>query len=64
LDLQGLNALIMHCRPTRTWTVRATWDDGTFEEIAGFQNDADANDWITNKFAIWLEELKKSRQSC
>jgi hypothetical protein len=49
---------------TETWTVRATWDDGTFEEIAGFQNDADANDWITNKFAIWLEELKKSRQSC
>jgi hypothetical protein len=49
---------------TETWTVRATWDDGTFEEIAGFQNEADANDWITNKFPIWLEELKKARQSC
>jgi hypothetical protein len=28
-----------------SWTVRATL---TFEEIAGFHNEADANDWITN----------------
>jgi hypothetical protein len=46
-----------------TWTVRATWEDKTFEEIAGFQNEADANDWITNKFPIWLEEINKARQS-
>jgi hypothetical protein len=46
-----------------SWTVRATWEDGTFEEMAGFQNEADANDWITNKFPIWLEELNKARRS-
>jgi hypothetical protein len=48
---------------TETWSVRATWEDGTFEEISGFQNEAEAKDWITNKFPIWLEELKKARQS-
>jgi hypothetical protein len=47
-----------------SWTVRATWEDGTFEEISGFQNEVDANDWITKKFPIWLEELNKARQSC
>ena len=46
-----------------TWTVRATWEDGTFEEIAGFQNEAEANDWITNKFQIWLEEVNKARRA-
>jgi hypothetical protein len=49
--------------PIDSWTVRATWEDGTFEEMAGFQNEADANDWITNKFPIWLEELNKARRS-
>jgi hypothetical protein len=44
--------------------VRATWEDGTFEDISGFQNEVDANDWITKKFPIWLEELNKARQSC
>ena len=44
--------------------MRATWENGTFEEISGFQNEGDANDWITNKFPIWLEELNKARQSC
>jgi hypothetical protein len=47
-----------------SWTVRATWEDGTFEEITGFQNEAEADDWITNKFPIWLEELNKARRSC
>jgi hypothetical protein len=36
---------------------------GLLKKISGFQNEADANDWITNKFPIWLEELKKARQS-
>jgi hypothetical protein len=49
---------------TESWSVRATWEDGIFEAIAGFQNETDANDWITNKFPIWPEELKKGRQSC
>jgi len=43
------------------WTVRAAWEDGTFEEIAGFENEAEANDWITNKFQIWFEEVSKAR---
>ena len=45
------------------WAVRATWDDGTFEEIGGFQNEAEANDWIANKFQIWLEEINRARAS-
>jgi hypothetical protein len=44
-----------------SWTVRATWEDGTFEEIPGFQSELEANDWITNKFRIWLEEVRKAR---
>jgi hypothetical protein len=43
------------------WTVRATWDDGTFEEVTGFQNEVEANDWIANEFQIWLEEINKVR---
>jgi hypothetical protein len=45
------------------WTVRATWEDGTFEEISGFRNEAEADDWIANKFEIWFEEVKKARSS-
>ena len=43
------------------WAVRATWDDGTFEEITGFANEAEADDWIANKFQIWLDEVDKAR---
>jgi len=46
-----------------SWTVRATWEDGTFEEISGFQSETEANDWTTNKFQIWLEEVRKARIS-
>jgi hypothetical protein len=45
------------------WSVRATWEDGTFEEMSGFQNEVEANDWITNKFQIWLAEVSKARAS-
>jgi hypothetical protein len=44
-----------------SWTVRATWEDGTFEEIPGFQSEQEADDWITNKFQIWVEEVSKAR---
>jgi hypothetical protein len=44
-----------------TWAVRAIWDDGAFEEISGFQSEVEANDWITNKFPIWVEEISKAR---
>ena len=43
------------------WTVRATWDDGTFDEITGFHNEAEANDWIATEFQGWLEEVSKAR---
>jgi hypothetical protein len=46
---------------SESWTVRAIWEDGTFEEISGFDNEAAANDWIANKFQIWLEEIGKAR---
>jgi hypothetical protein len=39
------------------WRVSATWPDGHSEEIAGFKNEAEANDWIANKFQAWLEEV-------
>jgi hypothetical protein len=45
-----------------SWTVRATWEDGTFEEIPGFQSELEANDRITNKFQIWVEEVSKARE--
>jgi hypothetical protein len=45
------------------WTVRATWEDGSFEEVTGFQSEAEANDWIVNKFPIWFEEVTKARAS-
>jgi hypothetical protein len=46
-------------RRRRGWCVAATWPDGHFEEIAGFKNETDANDWITKKFQAWLEDREK-----
>jgi hypothetical protein len=43
------------------FTVRATWPDGAFEEVAGFLSEQEADDWIANKFPIWLEEQNKAR---
>ena len=37
------------------WCVAATWP----EEIAGFKNETDANDWIAKKFQAWLEDREK-----
>jgi hypothetical protein len=33
------------------------------DALTGFESESDANDWITNKFPIWLEELNKARQT-
>ena len=41
------------------WCVAATWPDGHFEEIAGFKNETDANDWITKKFQAVEDREKK-----
>jgi hypothetical protein len=37
------------------WLVAATWPDGRYEEIAGFKNESEANEWIANKFQSWLD---------
>jgi hypothetical protein len=37
------------------WLVAATWPDGRYEEIAGFKNESEANEWIANKFQAWLD---------
>jgi hypothetical protein len=43
------------------WTIRVTWPDGVSEDIPGFPYEQDADDWITNRFPIWLEEQRKAR---
>jgi hypothetical protein len=39
--------------------VAATGQTGIFEEIAGFKNETDANEWIAKKFQAWLEDREK-----
>ena len=40
------------------WWVAATWPDGRYEEIAGFKNELEANEWIASKFQAWLDSQK------
>jgi hypothetical protein len=40
------------------WLVAATWPDGRYEEIAGFKNELEANEWIANKFHEWLDNQR------
>jgi hypothetical protein len=61
--LPGLQVRKSDTDSGENWSVRATWEDGTFEEISGFQNEVEANEWITNKFQIWLTEVTKARAS-
>jgi hypothetical protein len=42
------------------WCVAATWPDGRYEEIAGFKNELEANEWIANKFQAWLDNQKNA----
>jgi hypothetical protein len=42
------------------WCVAATWPDGRYEEIAGFKNEVEANEWIANKFQAWLDNQKNA----
>lgn len=42
------------------WCVAATWPDGRYEEIAGFKNEQEANEWIATKFQAWLDNQKKA----
>jgi hypothetical protein len=40
------------------WSVAATWPDGRSEEISGFKNESEANEWIATKFQAWLDNQK------
>jgi hypothetical protein len=57
----SLPALQIRKEEGGSFTVRATWPDGAFEEVAGFTSETEANEWITNKFSIWLKEQEKAR---
>jgi hypothetical protein len=43
------------------WTVRVTWPDGAWQEIPGFEHEADADDWIAHKLPDWLEEQRPAQ---
>ena len=45
------------------FVVRATWPDGAFDEMPGFQSEDEADEWIINKFPVWVEEQKKARKA-
>jgi hypothetical protein len=55
-------ALAVLHRGGRQWAVRATWPDGHCEQISGFANERDANDWIVDKFQDWLADLERARR--
>jgi hypothetical protein len=62
-DTLTMPALAVVHEGSRQWAVRATWPDGHFEEVSGFPNEQDANDWITNKFQDWLVDVEKARSA-
>ena len=36
------------------WYIELTWPDGRTEQIDGFQSEAEISDWVSRKFAAWL----------
>jgi hypothetical protein len=38
------------------WRVHASFPDGSFEEISGFQTENEANTWIAEKLQDWLDQ--------
>ena len=53
---------VRHTDGSKAWSVAATWPDGRFEEIAGFRNESEANEWIALKFQDWLDEQDHARK--
>jgi hypothetical protein len=43
------------------WCVHAEFPDGSFEEISGFKNENEANEWIANSLREWLERRQQGR---
>jgi hypothetical protein len=41
------------------WHVAAKWSDGHVEDIAAFESELEANEWIANDFQERLERRKK-----
>jgi hypothetical protein len=41
------------------WHVAAKWSDGHVENIAAFESEVEANEWISSDFQEWLERRKK-----
>jgi hypothetical protein len=57
--MKGVPVLQIRHAESEDWCVAATWPDGHFEQIAGFKNETDANEWIAKKFQAWLEDREK-----
>ena len=43
------------------WRVHAEFPDGSIEEISGFKNENEANEWIANSLREWLERREEGR---
>ena len=63
METLTMPALAVLHEGSKRWTVRATWPDGHFEDVSGFSNEHDANDWITNKFQDWMLDVEKARSA-
>jgi hypothetical protein len=60
-----MNMPVLQIRNTNggDWRVHAEFPDGSFEEISGFKNENEANEWIANSLREWLEQREKSQVS-
>jgi hypothetical protein len=45
------------------WWVAAIWPDGQVEDIASFDSELEANEWIAKDFQRWLEQ-RNARNEC
>ena len=45
------------------WWVAAIWPDGQVEDIASFDSEVEANEWIAKDFQRWLEQ-RNARNEC
>ena len=42
------------------WSVHAKFPDGSFEEIAGFKSENEANEWIAKELQLWLDRRQEA----
>jgi hypothetical protein len=55
----GIPALQIRCAEDGGWWLAAKWTDGQVEDIAHFDSEQQANDWIAADFQAWLDNRKK-----